>query len=85
MFTAQFVRMSNLKKTSEIPIRKLSKREDEILFFLAHGYSNDQIALILNISIRTVSTHRTNIMKKLKVHCLAKLIRVAYDQNLISL
>lgn len=61
----------------------LSDREIEVLNLIALGLSNTQIAKKLFISPKTVNTHRTNIMKKLGVHNVAELIRVAIHNRLI--
>ena len=58
-------------------LRALSKREREIFGLLVRGYNNHDIAGQLFISIKTVETHRTRIMKKLEVHNMGDLIRLA--------
>ncbi len=72
-------RAIGLKKT-EIP---LTKRESEILDGIVNGNSNKIIAEDLFISTRTVDTHRTNIMKKLKARNTADLVRIAIENTLI--
>ena len=59
----------------------LTKREKEILFYIADGLSNAQIAEKLFISPRTVDTHRTNIMQKLNIHDAANLVRFAISKK----
>ena len=63
---------------SDIP---LTKREKEILFCIADGLNNAQIAEKLFISVRTVDTHRTNIMQKLDIHDAANLVRYALNKR----
>ena len=63
----------------------LTKREKEILTFVIKGYNNKTIAEELEISVRTIETHRLNIMKKLKVNNSAELVRVTLEKNLINL
>lgn len=65
-------------------IRELTEREIEILTYIALGLSNKEIGDKLFISHRTVDTHRTNLMKKLDVHKIAGLIRVAMKSGLIQ-
>jgi two-component system response regulator NreC len=65
-------------------LKELTTREIEILTLIATGQSNKEIGDKLFISHRTVDTHRTNLMKKLDVHNIAGLIRIAYRNNLIS-
>lgn len=62
----------------------LTRREREILSFVARGYTNQQIADQLFISPRTVDTHRTNIMQKLEIHDLANLVRYAIEHGIVS-
>ena len=59
----------------------LTKREREILDYIADGFNNSQIAEKLFISARTVETHRTNIMQKLDIHDAANLVRFALSKK----
>lgn len=61
----------------------LTKRELEVLKEVSMGLSTKLIADKLHISIRTVETHRINLMKKMEVHNSAELIKKAMDLNLI--
>jgi DNA-binding NarL/FixJ family response regulator len=70
------------KKNTEAVI--LTERELEVVKLLAREYTNDKIAGELNISYRTVETHRKNIMQKTKAHNLAGLIKFAYNKGLIE-
>ncbi|NHZ41944.1 MULTISPECIES: response regulator transcription factor [Massilia] len=56
---------------------QLSAREQEVLQQLAGGHSNKQIARTLDLSVRTVETHRLNIKRKLGIEGQAELIRYA--------
>lgn len=62
----------------------LTKREVEILKYLADGKPNREIGKILHISSRTVDTHRSNILKKLKVKTNAELVKIAIGAGLIE-
>lgn len=70
-------------RVTEEPGVLLTARENEILQLLAKEYSNDMIAETLNISYRTVETHRKNIMHKTKTRNLAGLVRYAYQNKLL--
>jgi DNA-binding NarL/FixJ family response regulator len=61
----------------------LTKREREILQLIAEGKKNTEIANFLFISIKTVETHRTNLMKKLDLHNAAALTAFAKERGLI--
>lgn len=60
----------------------LTPRELDILRFLVRGYTNRQIADRLQISIRTVETHRANLMEKLNLHSRVDLVRYAAAHGL---
>jgi two-component system response regulator NreC len=60
-------------------------REQEVLTLLAYGHTNGEIAEKLCISERTVETHRTKIMSKLKLRSRAELVRFAIDNGLLKL
>ncbi|MCB0772314.1 MAG: response regulator transcription factor [Flavobacteriales bacterium] len=72
-----------VRATAAGPLESLSPREAEVLKALAEGLSNKEIGEQLFISPRTVDTHRTNLMKKLGVHNLAGLVRLAISAGLI--
>jgi DNA-binding NarL/FixJ family response regulator len=63
----------------------LTRREIEIIRKIAEDKSNQEIADGLNISLRTVETHRRNLMQKLKVNSVVALIRYAAVHKLIDL
>jgi len=63
---------------------RLTPREREIVQLLAEGKSNKEVASALNISVKTVETHRTNIMRKLKFHSVGELVRYAVRNNIVS-
>lgn len=62
----------------------LTERELEVLKLVAEGMTNRQIALQLNISIKTVQTHRANLMDKLNLHDRTELVRYAIRRGLIQ-
>ncbi len=64
-------------------LKELSSREREIIVLIVDGFSNKEIGEQLFISHRTVDTHRTNIMKKLKVKNVAGVVRFAFQNGLV--
>lgn len=62
---------------------KLTRREEAILSKVAQGFSSKAISNELNISVRTVETHRQNIKTKLQLNTTAELTKYAYDQQLL--
>jgi DNA-binding NarL/FixJ family response regulator len=67
---------------SESVADPLTAREREIVQLLAEGNSNKRIASRLNISIKTVETHRASIMRKLGVNSIAEIVRYAVRNGL---
>ena len=63
---------------------RLTPREKEIVQLLAEGKSNKEAASALNISVKTVETHRTNIMRKLRFHSVGELVRYAVRNNIVA-
>ncbi|WP_113638209.1 response regulator transcription factor [Nubsella zeaxanthinifaciens] len=66
------------------PVYVLSTRELEIIQLITEEYSNEEIAKKLEISKRTVETHRKNIFKKTKVKSVVGLVMLAVKNNLIT-
>lgn len=64
--------------------RMLTDREREVLTWLARGLSSKEVGKELNISVRTVETHRANLMHKLGVKSVAVLIQVAIREGMID-
>jgi two-component system response regulator NreC len=62
----------------------LSDREREVLRLLALGHTNQEIAKMLYLSVRTVETHRAHIMQKLGLTTRAELVRYAIDTGLLE-
>lgn len=62
----------------------LTSRERGIVQLIAEGHSNKTIASVLNISIKTVETHRSNVMHKLKFDSTAALVRYAIRNRLVE-
>jgi two-component system response regulator NreC len=62
----------------------LSEREREVLRLLALGHTNQEIANLLYISVRTAETHRAHIMQKLRLSSRAELVRYALSEGLLE-
>jgi len=76
--------LSPARPAAESPLSRLTSREHEIIHLLAEGHSNKDIAVRLDISVKTVETHRTSIMRKIGVHSIADLVRYAIRNNLVE-
>lgn len=62
----------------------LSRREEAVLKMVAQGHSSKKIASLLNISYRTVETHRQNIKHKLDIHSTAELAQYAIQHGMLE-
>ncbi|RZK18939.1 MAG: response regulator transcription factor [Flavobacterium sp.] len=72
-------------QTLKNPFSTLSKREVEIVRLISQEFSNNDIAVQLEISKRTVETHRKNIFKKTKVKSVIGLVVLALKSKVISI
>ena len=77
--------LHRLSKTDSPNGQILTNREREVLQLMAEGKSTKQIALKLHISVKTVETHRRQIMDKLDIHTVAELTKYAIREGLTSL
>ncbi len=69
---------------SKTPYDRLTSREREVFQLIAEGHTNRAIAHRLGISVRTVETHRANLMDKLDIHDVAGLTRLAIQLGLVE-
>ncbi len=74
-----------LNKPHKQDLNKLTKRELEVLNYIFKGYSNKEIAEALFVSLRTITTHRTNLNSKTGAKNTATLIAYALKNNLVEL
>ena len=66
------------------PVPTLTPRESEIMYRLANGESNGDIARDLYLSEKTVSTHKTNLMAKLRFKSVAEMVRFVDEQRRVA-
>lgn len=62
---------------------RLTSRQREIVQLLAEGKSSKEVSVLLNLSVKTIETHRANIMKRLGCHSVSDLVRYAVRNNII--
>jgi DNA-binding NarL/FixJ family response regulator len=73
----------NPDRREETPARnRLTPREREVVQLLAEGKTSKEVAVALNLSVKTAETHRTNIMRKLDLHSVADLTLYALRQGI---
>jgi DNA-binding NarL/FixJ family response regulator len=83
-FDQNNVQVARLVRQKRDKAEMLSKRELEILKLIAAEYTNEEIAIRLFISKRTVDTHRQNLMKKLNVKNTAGLVKHAFELKILE-
>ena len=66
------------------PLAQLTPRQREILQLIAEGRSTKEIAFTLNLSVKTVETHRAQLMERLEIRDVPGLVRYAMRTGLIS-
>jgi DNA-binding NarL/FixJ family response regulator len=76
-----FVRCGAVNET----FKRLTPRQREVLKLVAEGNTTKQIALVLNISVKTVETHRMLLTDRLDIHHTAGLVRYAIKAGLVRL
>ncbi len=74
----------SLAPTEGVNRESLTSREQTILLQLAQGKSNKEVAAVLDISVRTVETHRKNIKRKLGISSTAGLTRYAMEHGVLQ-
>lgn len=77
--------LNQIRDGSASPADVLSDREREVLQSIAEGKSATQISEALHLSVKTIESHRRNIMNKLDIHSVAELTKFALKEGLTSL
>ena len=67
----------------EANLPKLSPREREVVQLVSEGRASKEIALILNVTLGTAETHRSNILRKLQLHSIAELVLYAVRNEIV--
>src|SRR2546426_12765517 len=64
-------------------LRDLTAREREIVQLVAEGKSTKEVAITLSVSVKTAETHRSNLMRKLGLHCVSEVVLYAVRNNIV--
>jgi len=79
--------MDGYKRHRVVPnaakVPKLSPREREVVQLVSEGKASKEVAAILNMTLATAETHRSNILRKLKLHSIAELVLYAVKNEII--
>ena len=71
-------------ESGEMGSDALTSREREVIQLLAEGKTSKEVAVALNLSVKTAETHRTNLMRKLDLHSVADLTRYAVRNGIVQ-
>lgn len=81
---ASFLQPPAIRLADNPPAPRLSPRECQVLQMLAEGKANKEVAWALKISVKTVETHRSNLMAKLDLHSVSELVRYAIRNHIVE-
>jgi DNA-binding NarL/FixJ family response regulator len=88
---AHAISNGHLKPGAQVPStdsarrNRLSGRQREVVQLLAEGKSSKEVATLLDVSVKTVETHRANIMNRLNCHSVTDLVRYAIRNHIVEL
>ena len=80
---ADYVRRVGAEEQPRL-LDQLTARQREVLQLIAEGRTTQEIANLLNVSVKTIETHRTQLMQRLDIHDIAGLVRYAIRMGIIS-
>jgi DNA-binding NarL/FixJ family response regulator len=84
MVLTGFLNRDNQIETADDNENVLTAREREVIQLLAEGKTSKEVAVTLNLSVKTAETHRTNLMRKLDLHSVADLTRYAVRNGIVQ-
>ena len=73
-----------VKEVPELVNNRVTSREREIIKLIVEGKRNNEVASVLGISVKTVETHRANVMRKLELHNVSELTRYAVRNQIVE-
>lgn len=76
---------ASLEFSKDETLAELTPRQMEVLTLVAHGSSTREVARALNIAVKTVETHRAQLMERLNIHDVAGLVRYAIKKGLVNI
>jgi len=79
-----FLKGDTRSQDTVAPGARLTPRQREIVQLLAEGKSSKEVAVALNLSVKTAETHRANIMRKLDCHSVSEVVRYAIRNKIIE-
>jgi DNA-binding NarL/FixJ family response regulator len=77
--------LSGQNEAASGPLRQLTPRQREVLQLIAEGKTTKQIAALLKVSVKTVETHRAQLMERLAIHDVPGLVRYAIRHGMVHI
>lgn len=74
-----------LSRSRHSTLPTLTGRERQVLQLVAEGKSSKEVAIALDLSVKTVETHRTNVMRKLDLHSITELVLYAIRNDMVQI
>lgn len=84
MLTGRFLAHNRRSSDKDLTLSTITPREREIVQLLAEGKTTKEVAMILNVSVKTAETHRSNLMRKLKIHSTSELVLYAIRNRIVQ-
>jgi DNA-binding NarL/FixJ family response regulator len=84
MVLSGYLDRAHTSSKQEPTLPSLTPRERQVVQLLAEGKSTKEVAVHLDLSVKTAETHRSNIMRKLKLHSVSELVLYAVRNNIIQ-
>ena len=82
---SDYLRLDKTTDHTDIVQQELTPREREVVKLIAEGHSNQQMADLLHRSVKTIESHRANILRKLDIHDSIELVKYAVRKKLIEI
>ena len=78
------LRLHSVRKTSSFSVISLTAREREVVYLLGAGKSTREVAVALDMAVKTAETHRAHIMHKLNLHSITDLVLYAVRNGIVA-
>ena len=85
MILSGYLGNARVTNKDEVTLPTLTSREREVIQLMAEGKSTKEVACLLDVSTKTVDTHRRNLMRKLNLHSVSELVLFALRNGVIQL
>jgi len=85
MLTGRLLAHNRRSSDRDLTLSTITPREREIVQLLAEGRTTKEVAALLKVSVKTAETHRSNLMRKLKIHSTSELVLYAIRNRIVQI